>query len=67
MSNIMIRLVMADGAEVRNIKQLQEHFDLEKVVDCDYKGYKNNRFTKRTKEEKVHCYRNKDGERVEKD
>lgn len=31
------------------------------------KGYKNNRFTKRTKEGKVHCYRHKDGERVEKD
>ena len=38
MSNIMIRLVMADGAEVRNIKQLQEHFDLEKVVEYYKKG-----------------------------
>ena len=38
MSNIMIRLVMADGAEVRNIKQLQEHLDLEKVVEYYKKG-----------------------------
>ncbi len=33
MGRIKIRLIMADGAEVRNPTELREHFDLEKVVE----------------------------------
>lgn len=33
MAKIRIRLIMADGAEVRNPTELREHFDLEKVVE----------------------------------
>ena len=33
MGRIKIRLIMADGAEVRNPTELREHFDLEKAAE----------------------------------
>jgi len=42
MAKIMIRLIMSDNKEVRNLEELREHFDLEKVVEY----YKNGRLLK---------------------